>query len=79
VDRIRSNTGIVGLNSARGMDVSARLCVVLSTVGRGFAMDRLPIHGVIPNVEKGSKADKNSPEAKAQSGLYLLCSRQLYA
>jgi hypothetical protein len=32
----RSNTGIVGSNPARGMDVFAFFCVVLSCVGSGL-------------------------------------------
>jgi hypothetical protein len=33
-----SNTGIVGSNPTRGMDVSAFFCVMLSCVGRGLAL-----------------------------------------
>jgi hypothetical protein len=47
----RSNTVIVGSNTARGMDVSA-FCVVLSCVGSGFA------NGLIPRPRSPTKCPK---------------------
>jgi hypothetical protein len=45
-----SNTGIVGSNTIRGMDVYPRFfCVMLSCVGRGLASGRSPVKGVLPN------------------------------
>jgi hypothetical protein len=47
----RSNTGIVGSNPARGMDVCPPFfCVVLSRVGRGLAAGRSPSKGSYQNV-----------------------------
>jgi hypothetical protein len=46
----RSNTGIVGSNLNRGMDICERLfrvCVVLC-VGCGLATGRSPVQGVLP-------------------------------
>jgi hypothetical protein len=45
------NTGIVGSNPSRGMDVSTFFCVVLSWVGRGLALGRSAVQGVLPNVK----------------------------
>jgi hypothetical protein len=46
-----SNTGIVGLNSSRDMDVCPRFCVVLPCVGRGLALGRSAVQRVLPNVQ----------------------------
>jgi hypothetical protein len=47
----RSNTGIVGSNPTRGMDVCPRFCVfVLSFVGRGLTSGRSPVQGVLLTV-----------------------------
>jgi hypothetical protein len=45
----RSNTGIVGSNPTRGMDVCVRLFLVCAflRVGSGFAMCRSPVEGVL--------------------------------
>jgi hypothetical protein len=46
------NTGIMGSNQTRGMDVSVRLfcvCFILC-VGSGLAMDWSPVQGVLPTV-----------------------------
>jgi hypothetical protein len=48
----RSNTGIVGSNPVRGMDVSAFFCVVLSCVVSGLVTGWSPVQGVLPNVQK---------------------------
>jgi hypothetical protein len=48
----RSNTGVVGSNPTRGIDVSVRLfcvCVVLC-VGSGLATGLSPVRGVLPAV-----------------------------
>jgi hypothetical protein len=48
----RSNTGVVGSNSTRGMDVCVRLfciCAVLC-VGSGLATGCSPVQGVLPTV-----------------------------
>jgi len=42
-----SNTGIMGSNAARGMDVSMFFCV-----GSGLATGWSPVQGVLPNVQK---------------------------
>jgi hypothetical protein len=46
-----SNTGIVGSDPNRGMDVSVFFCVVWSCVGAGFASGRSPAQGVLPTVQ----------------------------
>jgi hypothetical protein len=49
---VRSNTGILGSNPTRGMNVCVRLfyvCVVLC-VGSGLAMGWSPVQGVLPTV-----------------------------
>jgi len=47
----RSNTGIVGSNPDRGMELCPRFSVfVLSYVGRGLAPGRSPVQGVLQTV-----------------------------
>jgi hypothetical protein len=46
-----SNTGIVGSNPTRGMDVSVFFCVVVSCVGRGLPTGRSPVQGLLPTVQ----------------------------
>jgi hypothetical protein len=56
----RLNTGVVGSNRTRGMDVYVRLfcvCVVLC-VGRFFATGCSPIQGVLPIVYRIKKLKK---------------------
>jgi hypothetical protein len=56
----RSNTGVVGLNPTRGMDICVRLfcfCAVLC-VSRGLATDWSPVQGVLPTVYRISKLKK---------------------
>jgi hypothetical protein len=60
-----SNTGIVGLNPTRGINVCVRLfcvCVVLY-VGSGLATDCSPVQGVLPNVYRIKKR-KSRPRSK---------------
>jgi len=46
-----SNTGIMGLNPTRGMDVCPHFSVfVLSCVGTGLVSGQSSVQGVLPNV-----------------------------
>jgi hypothetical protein len=61
----RSNTGIVGSNPTRGMDVCVRLfcvCVVLC-VGSGLATGWSPVQGVLQTVYR-TKRVKKRPRSK---------------
>jgi hypothetical protein len=63
----RSNTGIVGSNPTRGMDVCVRLfcvCVVLY-VGSGLATGWYPIHGAVPTVYRIKKLKKRPRSTRA--------------
>jgi hypothetical protein len=47
-----SNAGTASSNHIRGMDVCRRFSVfVLSYIGRGLAMVRSPIKGVLPHIK----------------------------
>jgi hypothetical protein len=61
----RSKSGIVGSNSAGGMDVYvAFFWVVLSCLGGGLVMGRSAVQGVLPNFLNGFKTilNRNRPE-----------------
>jgi hypothetical protein len=64
----RSNTGILGSNPTRGMDVCARLfcvCVVLG-VGSGLATGSSPVQKVLPTVYTIKKLKKR-PRSKKRA------------
>jgi hypothetical protein len=67
----RLNTGIMGSNPARGMNVCLRLfCVcVLSCVGSGLPMGWSLVQGVLPTVYKCKIKEPHKEEAKARNGL----------
>jgi hypothetical protein len=44
---VRSDTGIVGSNPTRGMDVCVYSVTVLSCAGSGLATGRSPVQGVL--------------------------------
>jgi hypothetical protein len=48
----RPNTGAVGSNPARGMDVRVSLCCALLCRYRGLATGRSPVQGVLPKYLK---------------------------
>jgi hypothetical protein len=48
----RLNTGIVGSNPTRGMDVYVSSVLVLSCVGSAPAKAWSPVHGALPTVDK---------------------------
>jgi hypothetical protein len=54
----RSNTGVVGSNTTRGMDVCVRLFCVVPCVGSGLATGWSPIQGVLPTVYRIKKLKK---------------------
>jgi hypothetical protein len=71
----RSNTGIVGSNPTRGMDVCVRLfcvCVVLC-VGSGLVKGCSPVQGVLPTVyrikelKKRPRSNKSTAEPQIDS------------
>jgi hypothetical protein len=66
----RSNTGIVGLNSARGMGACPRfLCCAVLCAGSGLATGRSPVQGVLLNVQKQShKFQKSNSESEQARG-----------
>jgi hypothetical protein len=65
----RSNTGVVGSNPARGMNVCVRLfCVhVVMCVGSGLATGWSPVHGVLPTVYRIKKLKKRPRSKRLQS------------
>jgi len=66
-----SNTGIVGLNPDRGMDVYPRrvfLCCAVC-VGRGLAMGRFPVQGVLQKCLKGFIVSEVNCESEQANGL----------
>jgi hypothetical protein len=66
----RLNTGIVGSNPARGMDVFCVYSVfVLSCVGSGLATVWSLVQGVLPIVYKCKITEPHKEEAKARYGL----------
>jgi hypothetical protein len=66
---VRLNTGIVGSNSARGMDVCVYPVFVLSCVGSGLATGWSLVQGVLPIVYKCKITEPHKEEAKARYGL----------
>jgi hypothetical protein len=72
---LRSNTGVVGSNPTRNMDVCLRLfcvCVVLC-VGNGLAMGWSPVQGVLPTAYRIKKM-----ETRPESNKGLHSHRQIY-
>jgi hypothetical protein len=65
----RMNTGIVGSNPARGMNVCVYSVFVLSYVGSGLATGWSLVQGVLPNVYKCKITEPYKEEAKARYGL----------
>jgi hypothetical protein len=65
----RLNTGIVGSNPARGMDVCVYSVFVLSCVGSGLATVWSLVQGVLPIVYKCRITEPHKEEAKARYGL----------
>jgi hypothetical protein len=65
----RSNTGIVGSNPARGMDVCFHSVFVLSCVGSGLATEWSLVQGVLLFVYKCKITEPHKEEAKARYGL----------
>jgi hypothetical protein len=68
----RSNTGIVGSNSTRRMDVCVRLvcvCVVLC-IGSGLATGWRPVQGYLPTVYRIKKLKKR-PRCKKRTREWL--------
>jgi hypothetical protein len=65
----RLNTGIVGSNPARGMDVCVYSVFVLSCVGSGLATGWSIVQGVLPTVYMCKITKPHKEEAKARYGL----------
>jgi hypothetical protein len=65
----RLNTGIVGSNPARGMDVCVCSVFVFSCVGSGLAKGWSLVQGVLPTVYKCKITEPHKEEAKARYGL----------
>jgi hypothetical protein len=65
----RLNTGIVGSNPARGMDVCVYSVFVLSCVVSGLATGWSLVQGVLSAVYKCKITEPHKEEAKARHGL----------
>jgi hypothetical protein len=65
----RLNTGIMGSNPARGMDVCVYYVFVFSCVGSGLATGWSLVQGVLPTVYKCKITEPHKEEAKARYGL----------